>query len=90
MRHITARWILHLFLDKQKRVRLETAIKLLKMFPKYHRKQFPYIIPGDETWGILFEPTRKINNNNIIIGYQKLPPLALNCQKVLRKQCFLF
>ncbi|XP_053387175.1 protein GVQW3-like [Mercenaria mercenaria] len=49
MRRITARWILHLLSDKQKHVRLETARKLLKMFPKYQRKQFSDIITGDET-----------------------------------------
>lgn len=62
MRRITARWIPHLLTDKQKRVRLQTARKLLKMFPKYERKQFSDIITGDETWVHFFEPTRKINN----------------------------
>ena len=50
MRRITARWIPHLLSDKQKHVRLQTAKKLLKMFPEYQRKQFSDIITGDETW----------------------------------------
>ena len=62
MRRITARWIPHLLSDKQKHVRLQTAKKLLKMFPLYKRKQFSDIITGDETWVHFFEPTRKINN----------------------------
>ena len=62
MRRITARWIPHLLSDRQKRVRLETARKLLKMFPKYQRKQFSDSITGDETWVHFFELTRKINN----------------------------
>ena len=52
----------HLLSDKQKRVRLETAKALLKMFPKYSRKQFSDIVTGDETWAHFFEPTRKINS----------------------------
>jgi hypothetical protein len=62
MWHITARWIPHLLTDKQKLVRLETAMKILKMFPKYQGKQFSDIITGDETWVHLFKPTRKVSN----------------------------
>ena len=58
MRYISARWIFHLLSNKQKRVRLETAKALLKMFPKYSRKQFSDIFTGVH----FFEPTRKINN----------------------------
>lgn len=76
MRRISARWIPHLLSDKQKRVRLETAKALLKMFPKYSRKQFSDIITGDETWVHFFEPTRKINNKIWATKHCRRPSIA--------------
>ena len=63
VRNISARLVPHLLTDQQKRQRVEMVIKLLQMFPKYDKKQFPYIVTGDETWVHYFEPVRKVNNN---------------------------
>ncbi len=76
MRRITARWIPHLLTDMQKQVRLETAKKLLKMFPKYQRKQFSDIITGDETWVHFFEPTRKVSNKIWATKHCRRPSIA--------------
>lgn len=61
-RRVTARRIPHLLSDKQERVLLETARKLLKMFLKYmyHRKRFSDIITGYKTWVHFFNLLGKL------------------------------
>ena len=69
-RKINARWIPHLLTDKQKRTLLTMAKKNLKMYPKYSKKAFDYIVTGDETWVYYFELKRKVANR---IRVTKLP-----------------
>ena len=40
VRKISARWIPHILTDDQKRVRVQTAKQLLKMFPKFNQREF--------------------------------------------------
>ena len=62
--------------NKQKCVRLETAKSLLKIFPKYSRKQFSDIVTGDETWVHFYETTRKINNKISATKHCHRPSIA--------------
>jgi hypothetical protein len=39
----------NLLTDEQKRQRVMMAKKMLKMFPKYDKKQFANVVTGDET-----------------------------------------
>ena len=52
----------HLLTYKQNKTRVTMAEKLLKMYPKYSKKAFDYIVTGDETWVYYFEPKLKVAN----------------------------
>ena len=49
VRKISARLVPHLLTDEQKRQQVKVAKKLLRMFPKYNKKQFANVVTGDET-----------------------------------------
>ena len=59
VRKVSARWLLHLLADEQKRQWVKVVIKLLQMFQKYDKKQFANFVTGDETWVHYFEPLQK-------------------------------
>ena len=85
VRKISARWVPHLLTDEQKRQRVKVAKKLLRMFPKYDKKQFANVVTGDETWVHYFEPVRKVSNK-IWATKHKRPIIAkrsLSTKKVL-------
>ena len=86
VRKISARWVPHLLTDEQKRQRVKVVKKLLQMFPKYDKKQFAYVVTGDETWVHYFEPVRKVNNKIWATKHSKRPIIAkrsLSTKKVL-------
>ena len=87
VRKISARWVPHLLTDEQKRQRVKVAIKkLLRMFPKYDKKQFPNIVTGDKTWVHYFEPVRMVSNKIWATKHSKRPIIAkrsLSTKKVL-------
>ena len=62
VRKISARWVLHLLTDEQKRQRVKVDKKLLQMFQNMTKKQFANVVTGDETWDHYFEPVRKASN----------------------------
>ena len=76
VRKISARWVPHLLTDEQKRQRVKVAKKLLQMFPKYDKKQFAYVVTGDETWVHYFEPVRKVSNKIWATKHSKRPIIA--------------
>ena len=76
----------HLLTDEQKRHRVKVAKKLLRMFPKYDKKQFANVVTGDETWVHYFEPVRKVSNKIWATKHSKRPIIAkcsLSTKKVL-------
>ena len=75
-RKISARWVLHLLTDEQKRQRVKVAKKLFQMFPKYDKKQFANVVTGDETWVHYFEPFRKVSNKIWATKHSKRPIIA--------------
>ena len=82
VRKISARWVLHLLTDEQKRQRVKVAKKLLQMFPKYDKKQFANVV----TWVHYFEPVRKVSNKIWATKHSKRPLIAkrsLSTKKVL-------
>ena len=86
VRKISVRWVPHLLTDEQKRQRVKVAKKLLKMFPKYDKKQFANVVTGDETWVHYFEPVRKVSNKIWATKHSKRPIIAkrsLSTKKVL-------
>ena len=86
VRKITARWVPHLLTDAQKKQRVKTAKKLLKMFPKFDQKQFANVVTGDETWIHYFEPVRKVSNKIWATQNCKRPIIAkrtISAKKVL-------
>ena len=86
VRRISARWVQHLLTDEQKMQRVKVAIKLLRMFPKYNKKQFANFVTGDETWVHNFEPVRKVSNKIWATKHSKRPLIAkrsLSAKKVL-------
>ena len=65
---------------------LKVAKKLLQMFPKYDKKQFPDVVTGDETCVHYFEPVRKVSNKIWATKHSKRPIIAkrsLSAKKVL-------
>ena len=86
VRKISARWVPHLLTDEQKRQRVKVAKKLLRMFPKYDKKQFANVVTGDEIWVHYFEPVRKVSNKIWATKHSKRPIIAkrsLSTKKVL-------
>lgn len=90
MRRIAARWIPHLLTEEQKRVRLETAKKLLKLYPKYDKKKFSDLITGDETWVHFFEPTRKVSNKIWATKNCRRPTIAKRILSVKKAMFVIF
>ena len=80
-RKISARWVLHLLTDEQKRQWVKLAKKLLQMYPKYDKKQFANVVRGDETWVQYFEPVRKVSNTIWAMKHSKHPIIAKRSSK---------
>ena len=86
VRKISAGWVPHLLTDEQESQQTKVAKKLLQMFPKSDKKQFAYVVTGDETWVHYFEPVRKGTNKIWATKYSKRPIIAkrsLSARKVL-------
>ena len=86
VRKKSARWVPHLLTGEQKKQRIKVAKTLLQMFPKYDKKQFAYVVTGDETWVHYFEPVRKVSNKIWATKHSKRPIIAkrsLSAKKVL-------
>lgn len=86
LRRKVARWIPHLLTPEQKKLRVNTAKKLLKMFPKFDRRVFANIVTGDETWVHFFEPRRKIDNKVWVTKHGRRPVIAkrkMSAKKVM-------
>ena len=62
VRKISAKWMLHLLIDGQKKQRLKIVKTLLKIFPNYDEKEFADVVTGDETWVLYFQHVRKVSN----------------------------
>lgn len=91
VRKISARWIPHILTDGQKKVRIQTAKRLLKMFPNFNQRQFANIVTGDETWVHYFEPVRKVGNKLWLTKHSRRPVVAkrtMSTKKVL--YCIFF
>lgn len=91
VRKISARWIPHILTDDQKKVRVQTAKRLLKMFPNFNQRQFANIVTGDETWVHYFEPVRKVGNKIWLTKHGRRPVVAkrtMSTKKVL--YCIFF
>ncbi|XP_062582211.1 histone-lysine N-methyltransferase SETMAR-like [Saccostrea cucullata] len=91
VRKISARWIPHILTDDQKKVRIQTAKRLLKMFPNFNQRQFANIVTGDETWVHYFEPVRKVGNKLWLTKHGRRPVVAkrtMSTKKVL--YCIFF
>ncbi|XP_062593106.1 histone-lysine N-methyltransferase SETMAR-like [Saccostrea cucullata] len=76
VRKISARWIPHTLTDDQKKVRIQTAKRLLKMFPNFNQRQFANIVTGDETGVHYFEPVRKVGNKLWLTKHGRRPVVA--------------
>ena len=88
---IFARWIPHILTDDQKRIQVQTAKQLLKMFPNFNRRQFANIDNGDKTWVHYFKPVRKIGNKIWLTKHGRRPVVAkrtMSTKKVL--YCIFF
>ena len=62
VRKIFARWVPHLLTDEQNRQLVKVVKKMLQMFETCDKKQFAYVVTGDENWVYYFEPVRKFSN----------------------------
>lgn len=86
VRRIAARWIPHLLNEDQKRQRVSTARKLLKLYPKFSQRTFSNLVTGDETWVHYFQPTRKSSNKIWATKQASRPSVAkriLSVKKVM-------
>ena len=83
---VSARWVLHLLTDEQKRQRVKVTKRLLEMFPTYDKKQFANFVTVDETWVHYYEPVRKVSSKICATTHSKRPIIAkrsLSAKKVL-------
>ena len=76
--------------DEQKRVRVENAKKLLKLYPKYTKKTFDNLVTGDETWVYYFEPKRKSSNRIWASKNAKRPSIAKRLRTVKKVLYVIF
>ena len=62
MRKVCAKWVPHLFTEKQKTQRFKCAQELLKTYIGCNSRVISNLLTGDETWVHMFEPQRRADN----------------------------
>ena len=70
--------------NEHKQTRVSIAIQLLKMFPKFDKKNMANIVTGDETWVNFFELHRKAANKNLAVKHFKQPCIARKLQGAIK------
>lgn len=71
--NISCRWIQHILTDDKKRIRLQTAKPLLKMFPKFNQRQFANIVMVTKHGFTNFDPERKVGMKILLTKQGRRP-----------------
>ena len=90
LRKVCARWVPHLLTEAQKRLRMESALELLKLYEDCDQRRLNEIVTGDETWIYFFEPETKQHNKVWIGGDGPRPQIARRSRSVRRVMYALF